>query len=65
MVGPPSAADRDYNRRLVAAGLVGVVTLSAGLSGLYSGASLTELALLAAGGGATGIALVVAIGAWP
>ena len=64
MVGPPSAAKRELDRRRVAVGLVGVVTLSAVLSGVAGGASLLELGLLAAVGGGTGVALVVALGAW-
>jgi hypothetical protein len=64
MVGPPSAADRALDRRRVAAGLVGVVTLSAVLSGVYGGATLPEIGLLAAVGAATGVALVVAMGTW-
>lgn len=65
MVGPPTAADRAGNRRRVATWLVGVVTLSAVLSGLYGGATPLELGLLAGVGAGTGAALVVAIGAWP
>lgn len=65
MVGPRSAAERGLDRRRVAAGLVAVVTLSAVLSGFYGGATLPELSLLAGVGAATGVGLVVAIGAWP
>ncbi len=65
MVGPRTAAERDLDRRKVAIALVVVVTLSAVLSGVYGGATLPELGLLAVVGAATGVALVVAIGAWP
>jgi hypothetical protein len=65
MVGPPSGADRERHRRLVAVGLVGVVGLSAGMSGLYSGASLLETGLLALAGAVTGGALVLVLGSWP
>ena len=65
MVGPWTAADRALNRRRLAAGLVGVVTLSAVLSALYSGASAVEIGLVGGVGAATGVALAVAMGVWP
>ena len=65
MVGPRSDAERELDRRRVAAGLVAVVALSAVLSGLYGDATPVELGLLAVAGVATGAALVLAIGAYP
>lgn len=65
MVGPPTTADRERHRRLLAAGLVGIVAISAGMSGFYSGATLPETGLLAAVGAATGGALVLTLGPWP
>lgn len=61
MVGPPSAADRDRNRRRLAVGLIGLVALSTALSGFYRGANLIELALLVTAGALVGGGLIVAL----
>ena len=65
MAWPPQGTGSTDGRRTVAAGLVGVVALSAVLTGVYGGASAPELAAVAAGGAVAGTALAVVIGLWP
>jgi hypothetical protein len=65
MVGPPSAADRARDRRLMAAGLVGLVAVSAGLTAAHGGATLAEVALLGAAGLVVGTGLALTLAGWP